>query len=303
MSNITAKLAEAYAQVNENQKAAMAKKLAKAAAGSEKGKAAVTLPKAPFPIPKKEAADMNKANADKAIQHDCATHVEHAEWGKGQPISEQHTIVETAPGVGYVTHYDVMFEHGIEKDVAVEDLTILAEMSHGHSKKKRNEAMDPVNRKELKGKHADRKDGDIDNDGDEDESDKYLHKRRKAISKNTKDEVEMNPKKTKDKASTQNADTMESTLPTVYSRILEARAMHYKGAAPAQDKEDGMAPMTKKTKKDMEAGMKVDDTEEKGHDDASKAGRAGPKAKARSGDNMKADKSVMNPVKDTTKAG
>ena len=303
MSNITAKLAEAYAQVNENQKAAMAKKLAKAAAGSEKGKAAVTLPKAPFPIPKKEAADMNKANADKAIQHDCATHVEHAEWGKGQPISEQHTIVETAPGVGYVTHYDVMFEHGIEKDVAVEDLTILAEMSHGHSKKKRNEAMDPVNRKELKGKHADRKDGDIDNDGDEAESDKYLHKRRKAISKNTKDEVEMNPKKTKDKASTQNADTMESTLPTVYSRILEARAMHYKGAAPAQDKEDGMAPMTKKTKKDMEAGMKVDDTEEKGHDDASKAGRAGPKAKARSGDNMKGDKSVMNPVKDTTKAG
>ena len=303
MSNITAKLAEAYAQVNENQKAAMAKKLAKAAAGSEKGKAAVTLPKAPFPIPKKEAADMNKANADKAIQHDCATHVEHAEWGKGQPISEQHTIVETAPGVGYVTHYDVMFEHGIEKDVAVEDLTILAEMSHGHSKKKRNEAMDPVNRKELKGKHADRKDGDIDNDGDEDESDKYLHKRRKAISKNTKDEVEMNPKKTKDKASTQNADTMESTLPTVYSRILEARAMHYKSAAPAQDKEDGMAPMTKKTKKDMEAGMKVDDTEEKGHDDASKAGRAGPKAKARSGDNMKGDKSVMNPVKDTTKTG
>lgn len=301
MSNITAKLAEAYAQVNENQKAAMAKKLAKAAAGSEKGKAAVTLPKAPFPIPKKEAADMNKSNADKAIQHDCATHVEHAEWGKGQPVSEMHTIVETAPGVGHVTHYDVMFEHGIEKNVSVEDLDILAEMSHGHSKKKKNEAMDPVNRKELKGKHADRKDGDIDNDGDEDESDKYLHKRRKAISKNTKDEVEMNPKKTKDKASTQNADTMESTLPTVYSRILEARAMHYKGAAPAQDKEDGMAPMTKKTKKDMEAGMKVDDTEEKGHDDASKANRVGPRAKARSGDNMKGDKSVINPAKDTTK--
>ena len=314
MSEWIKKLTEAYSEVNESQKAAMAKKLAKASAGSEKGKADVTLPKAPFDIPKKvekmpiqkkEAADMNKANADKAIQHDCATHVEHAEWGKGQPISEQHTIVETAPGVGYVTHYDVMFEHGIEKNVAVKDLDILAEMSHGHSKKKKNEAMDPVNHKELKGKHKDRKDGDIDNDGDEDESDKYLHRRRKAVSKSMKKEndVEMNPKKTKDKASTQNADTMESTVPTVYARILEARAMHYKGAAPAQDKEDGMAPMTKKTKKDMEAGMKVDDTEEKGHDDASKAGRAGPKAKARSGDNMKGDKSVMNPAKDTTKAG
>ena len=30
-----------------------------------------------------------------------------------------------------------MFEHGIEKDVSVDDLTILAEMSHGHSRKKK----------------------------------------------------------------------------------------------------------------------------------------------------------------------
>lgn len=45
------------------------------------------------------------------------------------------------------------------------------------------EAMDPVNKDELKGKHKDRKDKDIDNDGDVDSSDKYLHKRRKAISK------------------------------------------------------------------------------------------------------------------------
>jgi len=44
-------------------------------------------------------------------------------------------------------------------------------------------SMDPVNKKALKGKHKDRKDKDIDNDGDVDASDKYLHKRRKAISK------------------------------------------------------------------------------------------------------------------------
>ncbi|MAG49643.1 hypothetical protein CMO86_08330 [Candidatus Woesearchaeota archaeon] len=44
------------------------------------------------------------------------------------------------------------------------------------------EAMDPVDKKELKGKHKDRKDKDIDNDGDVDSSDEYLHKRRKAIS-------------------------------------------------------------------------------------------------------------------------
>ena len=43
--------------------------------------------------------------------------------------------------------------------------------------------LDPVNHKELKGKHKDRKDKDIDNDGDVDGSDKYLHMRRKKVSK------------------------------------------------------------------------------------------------------------------------
>jgi len=43
--------------------------------------------------------------------------------------------------------------------------------------------LDPVNHKELKGDHADRKDKDIDNDGDVDKSDKYLHARRKKVSK------------------------------------------------------------------------------------------------------------------------
>jgi hypothetical protein len=47
--------------------------------------------------------------------------------------------------------------------------------------------LDPVDPKELKGKHKDREDGDIDNDGDTDSSDKYLHKKRKAISKAVKE--------------------------------------------------------------------------------------------------------------------
>ena len=41
--------------------------------------------------------------------------------------------------------------------------------------------MDPVNPDELKGTHAQRKDKDIDNDGDVDKSDEYLHNRRKAV--------------------------------------------------------------------------------------------------------------------------
>jgi hypothetical protein len=43
--------------------------------------------------------------------------------------------------------------------------------------------LDPVNHKELKGDHSDRKDKDLDNDGKVDDTDKYLHSRRKKVSK------------------------------------------------------------------------------------------------------------------------
>ena len=43
--------------------------------------------------------------------------------------------------------------------------------------------LDPVNKDAVKKKFDDRKDKDIDNDGDTDSTDKYLHKRRAAISK------------------------------------------------------------------------------------------------------------------------
>ena len=63
--------------------------------------------------------------------------------------------------------------------------------------RRQNEAkLDPVNKKALKKDFDDRKDKDIDNDGDVDDSDKYLAKRRKAVSKAiAKEENELDEKK------------------------------------------------------------------------------------------------------------
>ena len=50
------------------------------------------------------------------------------------------------------------------------------------------DGMDAVQPKAVKKKFKDRKDKDIDNDGDTDDSDEYLHNRRKTVSKAVKDE-------------------------------------------------------------------------------------------------------------------
>ncbi len=152
----------------------------------------------------------------KKVKHSCATKVEHAEWGRGNCLKEMHTLDEQ----GNVSHYDVMFEHGLEQDVPVATLNLLEYGMHEHAinpdkpqreieqqppnqfvddkipaEVKTEGNLDPVNHSELKGKHKDRKDKDIDNDGDVDSSDKYLHKKRKAISKAIKNEETIEEKK------------------------------------------------------------------------------------------------------------
>jgi len=60
---------------------------------------------------------------------------------------------------------------------------------------KKSESMDKVNPKALKKDFDDRKDKDIDNDGDVDDSDEYLHNRRKTVAKAIKkEEVELDEK-------------------------------------------------------------------------------------------------------------
>ena len=97
-----------------------------------------------------------------------------------------HTLDEE----GTVTHYDVMFDHGLEQNVSINELNVTLSEYHEHAinDDKNKEVLDeggldPVNKKAVKKKFANRKDQDIDNDGDVDGSDKFLHKRRKAISK------------------------------------------------------------------------------------------------------------------------
>lgn len=71
----------ALQQVQESAKAALAKKLAKASASSEKGKAAVTLPKAPFDIPKKGANEALKGDQHK-LDHDDDGDIDAADFAK-----------------------------------------------------------------------------------------------------------------------------------------------------------------------------------------------------------------------------
>ena len=63
------------------------------------------------------------------------------------------------------------------------------------------EGLDAVQKDAIKKKFKDRKDKDIDNDGDVDSSDKYLHKRRKAVAKAiAKEENELSEAMSKDMA-------------------------------------------------------------------------------------------------------
>lgn len=173
--------------------------------------------------------------------------------------------------------------------------------------------LDPVDNKELEKDFDDRDDQDIDNDGDVDKSDKYLHKRRKtvkkAIKKSNEDEPDgesgetavMNPK------GEQKEGVKESmTIRDKLLSVLEKRDDHYKGAAPAEPMDNNLkGEGAKKMKSDLEKGSEVNDTEAKGHDDASKAGRVTKKSKANPTDkDVKGDMNVINkPVDITQKAG
>lgn len=162
-------------------------------------------------------------------------------------------------------------------------------MKESTSKK---EKMDPVDKKALKKDFDDRDDKDIDNDGDTDSSDEYLHKRRKAVSKAMSKDDE-NKKDGKPEIS-----KIKESFEELWSALSEV-------AEPANRKKNATAPeglLDKESPKSKEfiAKHKVDVTdEEPTHKTADAAGRATKPAPARPGDNKAGDKNIVKPAMKT----
>ena len=85
----------------------------------------------------KEDTDDNPANR----QHLCAKNVVHEQWGEGECISTMHADPDEE---GHIAWYDVMFEHGIEAKVSIDELKVTKAEDHIHSSKKKNGKKDEV---------------------------------------------------------------------------------------------------------------------------------------------------------------
>ena len=110
-------------------------------------------------------------------KHNCAKKVK-KEGKEYYCIPEQHTMLED----GTVTHYDLVSEQGeVLRNVPVEGLEIMISEVHEHADNHAKNAELLGEKKKLD--PVGKEDSDIDNDGDVDKSDKYLHARRKKVSK------------------------------------------------------------------------------------------------------------------------
>ena len=69
----------------------------------------------------------NPANSE----HLCAKNVVHEEWGEGNPVHGQHADPDEN---GDIAWYDVIFEHGVEKGVSINELKVTKAESHHHGK-------------------------------------------------------------------------------------------------------------------------------------------------------------------------
>ena len=91
---------------------------------------------------KKDEVELNpkgdnmKEGKDSGLEnpHNCATHVYSEQWGDGTPVKTMHAEPDEA---GNIAWYDVMFEHGIETRVPIEELKVMKSEMHNHTKKEK----------------------------------------------------------------------------------------------------------------------------------------------------------------------
>lgn len=159
-------------------------------------------------------------------------------------------------------------------------------------KEKKNEA---VEKEELKGAQHKL---DHDKDGKITANDfKGLRKKKEKQETGT-----VNPKLDSGKSKASEMEQKESTIRSRLLSIFEKADGHMKGATPSEPHGQYDSPGAKKMKKDMKAdgnpevGINGKDVEQLGHDDASKAGRAGPNAAKRPNDAKVGDKQIINRV-------
>lgn len=179
--------------------------------------------------------------------------------------------------------------------------------------------LDPVDDKENDKEFKDRKDKDIDNDGDVDSSDEYLHKRRKATDdaidakKEAKEDEVAEPEEvpapkkpkvssraqstkdikhndhTSDKkaeiSKIESVDTREAFI-AMWSELEEA-VNPKKGATAPEEIDSKESPKSKEfIAKHKQSDKKIEDGEEEGHEMATKAGRVTKQAPNRGNDNL-----------------
>ena len=75
-----------------------------------------------------EDQEKNPAN----FQHLCAKQVTHESWGEGETVYSMHAEPDEE---GNIAWYDVMFEHGIEKQVPITELKVLTSANHNNAHK------------------------------------------------------------------------------------------------------------------------------------------------------------------------
>lgn len=85
-----------------------------------------------FYIVHKNVKEETKVDSKLENPHNCATHVYSEQWGDGRTVTTMHADPDE---YGQIAWYDVMFEHGIEQRVPIEELKVLKSSMHGHKKR------------------------------------------------------------------------------------------------------------------------------------------------------------------------